>query len=343
MRICLLGDTTGYLDEGMKNSTFSFFSELKKLEDVILVRPKSVLNPKTLQEIRTFRPNIIHYTMGPTLRSFAIVRALSCVAPGSTVVMSSPRPRISVEQTKLLFGYRPHLLLTQSSRQVAEFSAMGFRTLFFPPGVSLDRFCPVSHITKRKLREKYRIPPHEKVLLHVGHIDAVRELHKLIPVQKTKAFYTLIVAAGTISPDPSIVAFLRLSGCDVRIGFLQKIEEFYQLSDVYCFPGTGPSSAIEIPLSVLEAMSCNLPVITGRFGGLPDLFREGNGLYFADSETDIMNRLHDFQSLTPDTTKSRKTVEQLSWTALADRLIEIYSALMDGKRERLNALNFNLI
>ena len=66
------------------------------------------------------------------------------------------------------------------------------------------------------------------------------------------------------------------------------IEEVYALSDCYVFP-TPPMNkinSIEIPLSVLEAMACNLSVITTKFGALPKVFEEGDGLIFVDDGED---------------------------------------------------------
>ncbi len=54
--------------------------------------------------------------------------------------------------------------------------------------------------------------------------------------------------------------------------YLEAIEEIYQAADCYVFPVSSETGSIETPLSVLEAMACNLPVVSTRFGGLEDLF-----------------------------------------------------------------------
>jgi len=58
--------------------------------------------------------------------------------------------------------------------------------------------------------------------------------------------------------------------------YIKKIEEIYQLSDCYIFPITFEGGGISILLSVLEAMACNLPVVTTKFGGLPAIFKGGD-------------------------------------------------------------------
>ena len=64
----------------------------------------------------------------------------------------------------------------------------------------------------------------------------------------------------------------------MRTEYITHLEEIYALSDCYVFPTTDRRYCVEMPLSVLEAMSCNLPMLTTRFGALPGVFEEASGL-----------------------------------------------------------------
>ena len=67
------------------------------------------------------------------------------------------------------------------------------------------------------------------------------------------------------------------------------------MSDLYVFPVVNNTEAIDMPLSVLEAMSCSLPVISTRFGGLVDYFEEDTGFrYFntTDRKSTRLNSSH---------------------------------------------------
>ncbi len=67
---------------------------------------------------------------------------------------------------------------------------------------------------------------------------------------------------------------LRRAGVLLITHYLPEIVELYQAADAYVFPvppNPADPSAIDLPLSVLEAAACNLPILATRFGALPDL------------------------------------------------------------------------
>jgi len=77
-------------------------------------------------------------------------------------------------------------------------------------------------------------------------------------------------------------------------------------------------------------MACNLPVITDRFGGLPDLFQEGDGLYFISKETDILKTLVNLHQNALNV-KSREKVRELSWGRVVSQLVTIYEKYYASK------------
>jgi len=71
---------------------------------------------------------------------------------------------------------------------------------------------------------------------------------------------------------------LKKYGFRIIDEYVPNIEEIYNLADCYVFPTFKRHNCIDMPLSVMEAMACNIPVISTKFGGLPKIFKEGNGL-----------------------------------------------------------------
>lgn len=327
MKILLLGDVSGPFDEGMKNTTHYLKRELSCFHKVLTVSPRQIIFPKLLYKIWAFAPNIIHYIHGPTWRSFAIVRLLKLSMPKAAIVMSALRPKIGPSNINWLLGYRPDLLLVQSIRHQQIYTNLGFRTHFFPAGVDIQRFVPVTDKQKKVLRKKHHLPAESYIVLHVGQISKVRELDKLLPVQATGEFQVIIVGATTIPADEQIANNLKKAGCIIKIDYIEQIEEFYQLADCFVFPGNGLSSAVEIPLSVLEAMACNLPIISGRFGGLPDIFCEHDDFIYANSVEQIVSKIKILKTQNPDIS-TRTQVMKFSWEVLARDLVDIYCSLV---------------
>ena len=114
------------------------------------------------------------------------------------------------------------------------------------------------------------------------------------------------------------------------------MSRFYKMADLYIFPlkNTGdklPESydqmgAIDIPLSVLEAMGCNLPVITTSFGGLPRFFKPGDGLYFCDTEEEIIPTIQQFSG--KEEIATRDKILPFHWGKVIKRLEKIYQEIV---------------
>ena len=68
--------------------------------------------------------------------------------------------------------------------------------------------------------------------------------------------------------------------------------------------------------------SCNLPVISTKFGALPRAFAEGNGLIFVESEDDLLRELQNVRDgLEP---RTRDKVLPYDWDSVIGSLEGIY-------------------
>ena len=106
--------------------------------------------------------------------------------------------------------------------------------------------------------------------------------------------------------------------------YFKNIEEIYALSDCYIFPVIKGGSILT-PLSVLEAMSCNLPAITRDFEGLTRIFSEGNGLIYIEKDEDFICAMDMIKKGIE--VKTREKVLAYSWENVAQRLGGIYNEL----------------
>ena len=343
MRICLLGTFSGNPDEGMKNVSKSIRDNMLSRNNILALNIRDIFKIKFFRNLRSFKPDIIHYLHGPTIRSFIILKIVKTIfgsSPG--IICSATKPYFSYELQKFLPLFRPDLILTQSLIWEEFFKKIGFKVHFIPNGVDRSKFTFTSSDEKKALRSKWKISHRDFVILHVGHIRKNRNLDQLIRIQKIPGIQ-VVIAAGTTSPvDEELKNRLIVSGCIVYHRYIHDIESLYKLSDLYIFPtqyryNSLPQSyneigAIDIPLSVLEAMACNLSVITTRFGALPRIFVEGRGLSFYDESEDIydftLRIIKNFPTSKPQT---RQQTKSLAWENIIARLERYYEAILKDK------------
>jgi glycosyltransferase involved in cell wall biosynthesis len=187
------------------------------------------------------------------------------------------------------------------------------RAEFLPMGVDAERFLPVDGSVKRMLRKKYGLPEDDRVVLHVGHLQPLRNLGWVVSVHETVGSTTIVVGGTAMGVDPEVRRLVADAGLHVMSDYLDHIEEIYQLADCYVFPVTDEGAAIGVPLSVLEAMACNLPVVTTPFGGFPQMCSEGEGLFFAGNPEEFVRAVQHALALPPEAVRTRDKVLAYSW------------------------------
>ena len=336
MRICLLGECRGNLDEGMRNITLRFAEYLSKNHQILALDLRDVFFKDFWGKIRDFKPDIIHYLHGPTIRSFILAKIISLYCRDAKIVMSGMRPVIPYLLREFVSLIKPDLILTQSYETENMFKRLGCKTEFLPIGVDINKFRPVPKETKKELRQKYGFDEEKFIILHIGSIKKGRNVQLLTKLQRDDN-QILIVGSSSTGIDPKVSQSLMESGCLVWVEYIKNIEEIYALSDCYIYPtvsrydflGRAIADSIEMPLSVLEAMSCNLPVITTKFGALPRAFKEGDGLFFVENENDIFQALEEIRNGIK--VKTREKVLPYSWENVVKRLEEIYERVLGGR------------
>jgi len=70
-------------------------------------------------------------------------------------------------------------------------------------------------------------------------------------------------------------------------------------------------------------MSCNLPVISTRYGGLEEILSEGGGLYFVNNSKELIETVLKVQNSKGDV-KTREKVEKFSWKNVTNEIAKLY-------------------
>ena len=342
-RICFIADNLlGPQDEGIRKFASSLLAAWPAGWDVLALSPRAsgpkngvipvktnrlLLGRELWERVRRFRPEIVCYVPSSSATLFGLLRSriLKLYWPRARVVMVAlqPRPYGWLGRT-VAARLAPDRVLVQSRRTGEALGRLGFRVGFVPGGVDVERFSPVSAERKAALRAKHGLDPKSFTILHVGHLSGLRNIESLPWVRHALGCQVVLVVSSLHSENRGLLDSLRERGVIVLDRYLPNIEEVYQLSDCYLFPVLSEQASIEVPLSVLEAMSCNLPVVSTRYGGLPDLFREGEGLFFINSGIETLSALERVRSL--DCCRTREKVLPYSWQAVAGSVISLARA-----------------
>jgi glycosyltransferase involved in cell wall biosynthesis len=286
---------------------------------------RALLSARLQAAIRRFQPEAILYvpTACATLFSFARARVLRCYARNActALITLQPRPYTPVGRffvRRLVSPRRGRLtldwVLAQSTRTSNVLRSLGCRTALLPPAVDAARFRPALPAQKAELRARYGLPASARVVTQVGHLRSRRNLEQFLAFQASRGDHTVVVASTSTPQDVHIKRALSAAGTKVIDTYVPNIEDIYRLSDLYLFLAESDTAAIELPLSVLEAMACNLPVVCRPFGGLRDFFAAGHGLFYWDGQPP----LGDLVATALSTTSATRTlVEPYTWAAAA--------------------------
>ncbi|GJM61975.1 N-acetyl-alpha-D-glucosaminyl L-malate synthase BshA [Persicobacter diffluens] len=148
-----------------------------------------------------------------------------------------------------------------------------------PNFIDLARF-------KKQPKEHFKtaICPHgEKLLVHTSNFRAVKRVNDVIRVfDKVRAEIPCKLLMVGDGPDrPEAEALCReLGACaDIRfLGKLDVVEEVLSVADLFIMPSEKESFG----LAALEAMACEVPVITSNAGGIPELNKHGYSGFLSD-------------------------------------------------------------
>lgn len=320
MRICFLGYYGPPMggDMGTKGAASRLARAMASRHDVLTL---SIDKPLSWRRIGGFKPDVLHFVLGPaSIRGFLVMKALSVRFPGARVVLSATLPLLSWRP--LIRVLKPDLVLVQSLRAEREFQGLGCRTAFLPNGVDEALFRPVAPGVKARLRDRLALARDRFVILYAGPLMRARNIELL---GRLAAEDTQVVLAGRSPADPEACRMLEDKGCVVWHRHFENMPDLYAMADCFVFP-VPPANlpvCVETPLSVLEAMACNLYVVSTRFGALPRLFDDGGGFSFAGGDEELVLRVSEAKR-GRSASRTREMVLPYSWDRIAERLDAIY-------------------
>ncbi len=131
---------------------------------------------------------------------------------------------------------------------------------------------------------KKRFSPHgEKLLMHVSNFRAVKRVHDVVRIFALvlERIPSSLVLIGDGPDRSSCESLCRELGIADNVKFLGKQTELADLlscGDLFLMPSQSESFG----LSALEAMACEVPVVSSSVGGLPELVEHNKTGYIAE-------------------------------------------------------------
>ncbi len=148
-----------------------------------------------------------------------------------------------------------------------------------PNFIDLQRF-------KKQKKDHFKTaicPEDEKLIVHTSNFRKVKRVEDVVKIfhnvrKKIKAKLLLVGDGPERNHIESLCRELN-TGDDVRfLGKLEAVEEVLSVADLFLMPSEKESFG----LAALEAMACEVPVISSNTGGLPELMVDGKTGFMSD-------------------------------------------------------------
>lgn len=176
-------------------------------------------------------------------------------------------------------------------------------------------------------------------ILYLGMITKAKGIYDLLDVvnkYKTALENKIILHIGGNGETSTLQSIIKENGLSQIVKFEgwvsgEKKVELLNNADVFILP----SYTEGLPISILEAMSYRLPVISTPVGGIPEVIKDGeNGFLFTPGDKDalynaINNLVADKNQREDMGEKSYKRVQQHFPDKVAEILENIYTELMN--------------
>ena len=156
----------------------------------------------------------------------------------------------------------------------------------------IPNFVDVNRIRRRfspKTHQRFA-PSGEKILVHLSNFRPVKRVDDVVRIfhrvrQNIPAVLLMIGDGVERSNAQYLASELGLSDSIFFVGMVDRIEHYLSVCDLMILP----SETESFGLAALEAMSCGVPVVATRVGGMPELIEEETtGLLYSVGDVEGM-------------------------------------------------------
>lgn len=295
--------------------------------------------PHIKKIIKTWKPDLIHAHYAS---SYGLIGVLLNFHPliisvWGTDILEFPKLSFFSKSLLKLILSKSDKLLSTSSYMAAEASAYTNKKFVITPfGVDTQLFQKTK--VKSLFDDNSVVIGTVKNLEKVYGIDTLLKSFQLLKVRNNSiSLKLLIVGSGTYEKDlRQLATDLKIEDDTVFTGMIanDKVHEYYSMMNAAVFLSNRESFGV----SILEAQSCNIPVVASNVGG----FRE----IIVNNETGVLVPPNDYESAADAiekiifnaefsqniTANARKIVtEKFNFHNSVYQMIDIYNNLLSGK------------
>lgn len=312
MVIHVIGTMNGQVNEGMRNIATHLAKEFEK-ENTVLYSglkqiPQIVLNSRRADVTMIFaRANKLVYSLASIVTKVCKNTWIVLVQkPDADFMRKNDRHTLKCSYLSITEGDLKDVKITSTRKKK-----------LFSVGIKAEKFTPVSEKRQKELKQKYGLDPSKQLIIHVGHCSKGRGLEDFAKIHTAQR---MIVASGMFE-DENVAHILNDANIKIHKGYLENIEEVYQMADAYLFPTRSAEFVISIPLSVMEALSCGVPVIGyNSFENLHEITGSEGAITLIDNAEQIDDVL-------PEVIKKKSNhslLEQVcSWSDVAQSVLKM--------------------
>jgi len=208
------------------------------------------------------------------------------------------------------------------------------KLIYIPNGVNTKRFSPGESKVKNKFLDK-------KIIVYFGRLHYQKNVDLLIKsfkFVKEKVSNVKLVIIGTGTDFDKLKKMSAHDNDIIMTGFLpnEELLDYLRVADVVVFPSRGENAS----LTIMEAMACELPVISSGVGNAEKILGEGRGLILEKyTEEEIAEKcvkiLSDKNFAEKMGKSARKFVEDNhSWDRISKKTEELYKKIIEVQRNK---------
>jgi UDP-glucose:(heptosyl)LPS alpha-1,3-glucosyltransferase len=176
-------------------------------------------------------------------------------------------------------------------------------------GVDTNRFRPMP-ADERRTRRREAGTEDRFTLLFAGHNFRLKGLGTVLRALarlRSPRLHLLVAGRGQIEKYRRLADRLGVSSQVTFAGFIPDMREAYALADAF----VQPTFYDPCSLVILEAAACGLPVVTSRFNGAAELFRDGVSAFILRDPGDAAETARSIETLFDPGIRSRVTAAGL--------------------------------